>query len=369
MKRTLLVATVVVGLATISAGLALGQAPSQPQMPMGPGQGMGGGAMGPGMGQGQPGGPGMMGPGMGPGMMGRGSMGPGGQLGDSEERPLISLMLRFRQQLALSNEQVGKLTALRSGFEKEAIRAGAEIRVVEIELDDLLDQEKVDLGKVEAAIRKEESLRGNLRLSRVKTIEAGKAILTAEQRDKLKKNLEGGSGMGMMGSGMMGPGMMGPGMMGPGGQGQGMMMGPQMMQQMMGGGMGQQAGAGASASPTGQATSKRTDATGPVTVEATLLDPGKAGDRIRVEIVLDTHSAELDGYKLEALTTLRTDTGKAVQPLGLESPSGSGHHRKGVLVFPGKDAGGSLLEGAKTLELVVRDVGGVKERALGWALP
>lgn len=149
-----------------------------------------------------------------------------------------------------------------------------------------------------------------------------------------------------------------------------MMMGPQMMQQqMMGGGMGQQAAAAPSASLTGQAAGKRTDPTGPVTVEATLLDPGKASDRIRIEIVLDTHSVELDGYKLESLATLRTDTGKVVQPLAIESPSGSGHHRKGVLVFPGADASGSLLAGAKSIELIVRDVGGVKERSLRWTIP
>ncbi len=358
----------------VVSSVALAQAPQQPQMPMGPGQGMSAGPMGPGMMEGGMG-PGMMGQGMGPGMMGRGPMGPGGRRADPEDKPLISIMLQLRQQLGLSAEQVSKLRAMRSEFEKEAIRVGAEIRVIEVDLDDLLEQEKVDLGKVEAAIRKEETLRGNLRISRIKTIESSKALITVEQRDKLKKALEAGPGMGMMGQGMMGPGQpmgggpMGMGMMGPGGQGQGMMMGPQMMQQMMGGGMGQQAAAAPSASPTGQAGGKRTDATGPVTVEATLLDPGKASDRIRIEIVLDTHSVELDGYKLESLATLRTDTGKVVQPLAIESPSGSGHHRKGILVFPGTDASGSLLAGAKTVELIVRDVGGVKERTLRWMLP
>ncbi len=357
MKRTVIIVLMVAAIATIPPSLAFGQAPTQPQMPMGPGQGMGGGTMGPGMmgpgmmgqgmGPGQPMGGGAMGPGM---MGGRGPMGPGGRRADSEDRPLISIMLQLRQQLGLSAEQVSKLTALRSEFEKEAIRGGAEIRVIEVDLDDLLEQEKVDLGKVEAAIRKEETLRGNLRISRIKTIEAGKVLLTAEQRGKLTKALESGPGMGMMGQGMG-------------------MMGPQMMQQMMGGGMGEQQAAAPSASLTGQAAGKRTDATGPVTVEATLLDPGKASDRIRIEIVLDTHSVELDGYKLESLATLRTDTGKVVQPLAIESPSGSGHHRKGVLLFPVADASGSLLAGAKNIELIVRDVGGVKERSLRWTLP
>ena len=362
MKQTGLVVTiVVVAIATTWANLAFGQAAAQLQMPMGPGHGMGGGPTGPGTPGGGPMGPGMMGQGMGLGMMGRGAMMSEGRRADPEDRPLISIILQLRQQLGLSAEQVSQLTAMRSEFEKEAIRVGAEIRVIEVDLDDLLEQEKVDIGKVEAAIRKEETLRGNLRISRIQTIEAGKALLSAEQRDKLRKALEAGSGMGMMGQGQpMGGGPMGMGMMGPGGQGQGMMMGPQMMQQ---------AAAGPSGSPTAGANWKRVDRTGPVTVEATLLDPGMAGDRIRIEIGLDTHSVDLDGYKLESLATLRTDTGKVVQPLAIESPSGGGHHRKGILVFPGRDASGSLLVGAKTVELIIRDVGGVKERTLRWTLP
>jgi hypothetical protein len=143
-----------------------------------------------------------------------------------DERPLISLMLRQRQQLGLTAEQVAKLRDLRSSFEKEAIRAHADLRILDIELDDLLDAEQVDLAKVEAALRKEEAARTNVRLSRIKTIEQGKALLTAEQRERLRRAVEAGPGAGGGPMGMMGPGMMGPGMMGPGGHGGMMQPGP-----------------------------------------------------------------------------------------------------------------------------------------------
>ncbi len=39
-----------------------------------------------------------------------------------EERPLISLMLRNREKLGLSDDQVGRMEQLRTDFEKESIR-------------------------------------------------------------------------------------------------------------------------------------------------------------------------------------------------------------------------------------------------------
>jgi len=185
--------------------------------------------MGP-MGQGGP---------MGP--QGGGHMGsPGGGMGGhgmregrggralSHEGPLISIMLEHKQDLGLNAEQERKLRDLRTEFAKESVRRGAEIRVAEIELDSLLEQDQWDLAKIEPKVKQIATLQGDLRLARIKTLEAGRAVLTAEQLEKLKqvghrmRAMGGpgtmGPGMGMMGPGMMGPGMMGPGMMqGPGG--------------------------------------------------------------------------------------------------------------------------------------------------------
>ena len=120
-------------------------------------------------------------------------------------------------------------------------------------------------------------------------------------------------------------------------------------------------GPGAGPGPAGGDGATRTDATGPVTVIATLLPV--AGDRVRFEDKLDTHSVELDGYQLEAGVSLRNDRG-ASAPAAVESPSGSGHHRAVTVAFPA-----SVALGAKYVELVVRDLGGVQERTLRWDGP
>ena len=104
----------------------------------------------------------------------------------------------------------------------------------------------------------------------------------------------------------------------------------------------------------------RTHSGGGVTAKVTYLNPQSTEDA-RFEISLDTHSVDLDSYDLKALSSLRDDAGKVYQPTKAEN-KGSGHHRQLVLVFP-KPALGN-----KRLELVIKDIAGVKERSFVWDL-
>jgi hypothetical protein len=104
----------------------------------------------------------------------------------------------------------------------------------------------------------------------------------------------------------------------------------------------------------------RTNSGGGVTAMVTYLNPGGTEDT-RFEISLDTHSGDLDSYDLKALSSLRDDAGKVYQPTKVEN-KGSGHHRQLVLVFP-KPAPGN-----KRLELVIKDIAGVKDRSFVWDL-
>jgi hypothetical protein len=99
---------------------------------------------------------------------------------------------------------------------------------------------------------------------------------------------------------------------------------------------------------------------GGVTAKVTYLNP-RSGDDPRFLVVLDTHSANLDGYDLKTITVLRDDTGKTYLPTGVEN-KGSGHHREVMVNFP------KVSNQAKRLELVIKDIAGVKERAFRWNL-
>ncbi|HEY3304207.1 MAG TPA: hypothetical protein VGL70_11800 [Candidatus Binatia bacterium] len=104
----------------------------------------------------------------------------------------------------------------------------------------------------------------------------------------------------------------------------------------------------------------RSNSGGGVTVNVTY-PHSQNTDETRFEVVLDTHAVNLDAYDLKTLSLLRDDTGKTYQPVRVEN-KGSGHHREIAVVFPKVSAP------AKRLELVIKDVAGIKERSFLWDL-
>jgi Spy/CpxP family protein refolding chaperone len=124
----------------------------------------------------------------------QGRAGSGGRAGrgmSEPDRPLITIMLHHRNELGLSPEQVSRLETLRGEFSKEAIRRDADIRIAELDLATLLEQEPVDLAKVEPKVRELAQLRADFRIARLRAIEQGKAVLTPEQRTRLQTMLGG----------------------------------------------------------------------------------------------------------------------------------------------------------------------------------
>lgn len=103
---------------------------------------------------------------------------------------------------------------------------------------------------------------------------------------------------------------------------------------------------------------------GPVTVTVSWDGPSSG---LTFRVALDTHSVNLDGYDLRELAVLRTERGGEVPPARWDAPAG-GHHRSGNLAFPERLPDGTpvLAPGDRALTLVVRGVGGVRERVFTW---
>ena len=87
---------------------------------------------------------------------------------------------------------MSRLEELRTEFSREAIRRDADIRIDELDLAKLLEQEPADLAKVEAKVRESAQLRADLRIARLRAVEQGKAVLTPEQRTRLQTMLSSG---------------------------------------------------------------------------------------------------------------------------------------------------------------------------------
>jgi cytochrome c oxidase subunit 2 len=248
------VVAILAGAVLVLGAWAWAQHDAAAQQQMGPaGQGMmgSGGMMGGqapqgGAGQGTTGGPVPQGgPGATPGAMGSQGgqpVGPGGTWGPHGygmqgwqggteiplfERPLISQMLAVRDQLALTEQQVQRLEKLRTDYEKDAIRRTSEIQIAEVDLSQLLTSSSPEMAKVEAQVKKIATLEADLRLARIKALEAGKAVVSQEQWQKFESLAPGFGPMRPYGGpgpyGQHGPGAYGPYGMMPGGMGPWMM--------------------------------------------------------------------------------------------------------------------------------------------------
>ena len=106
-----------------------------------------------------------------------------------EDQPMISLILKYKDYLRLSGEQVKKLEQLRDNYQRQSIRTDAEARIMDLEIARCSTSQR-DVPKVEQKIREVEKLRADLRIARVRAIEQAKALLTAEQRKKFYETLE-----------------------------------------------------------------------------------------------------------------------------------------------------------------------------------
>jgi Spy/CpxP family protein refolding chaperone len=98
-------------------------------------------------------------------------------------------MLRHRDELSLSPQQVQDLEKLRDGYYRELIRYEADIRIAEMDLQRLLKTDPVDLEQVKVKLQEIEHLKMKIRLARIRAIEQGKSLLSPEQYEKLQSLL------------------------------------------------------------------------------------------------------------------------------------------------------------------------------------
>jgi Spy/CpxP family protein refolding chaperone len=127
---------------------------------------------------------------------------------------LIRHLLKHEKDIGLSGEQVTKLKDIQLNLDKVRIKSEADIQIAERELKALTDDEKSDLGAIEAKLKQSEDLQVALRMTSIKTRREVLALLTPEQRAKekaehekmMQQHKEGSKGHGAPhGSGMANP--------------------------------------------------------------------------------------------------------------------------------------------------------------------
>jgi len=95
-------------------------------------------------------------------------------------------LLRHKQELGLSDDQVAKLKGLALERDVAAIKTHAAVMLAAREVRALVSDEKADLSTIEAKINEQEQLEGKLKMIGIKARRDAYAVLTPEQRDKLQ---------------------------------------------------------------------------------------------------------------------------------------------------------------------------------------
>jgi periplasmic protein CpxP/Spy len=99
---------------------------------------------------------------------------------------LLRYLLRHQTALDLSDEQIAKLKTLALDQDRTRIRARAAVQVAERELRALMWDEKAELSAIETKIKERQALAGTLRFAGIKARRELVAVLTPEQREKLR---------------------------------------------------------------------------------------------------------------------------------------------------------------------------------------
>jgi Spy/CpxP family protein refolding chaperone len=103
---------------------------------------------------------------------------------------LIRHLLKHEKDIGLTADQVAKLKDLQLSLDKARIKAEADIQIAEREVKALTDDEKSDLGTVEAKLKQSEDLQVGLRMTSIKMRRDVLSVLTPEQREKEKTEHE-----------------------------------------------------------------------------------------------------------------------------------------------------------------------------------
>ena len=95
--------------------------------------------------------------------------------------------MRMARMLGLDQEQKNKADELETVYRKQSIKLGSQIKITEIELEELADADRVDIKRVKAKIDDIASRGAELMFMRYKSLEEFKKILTPEQRRRMER--------------------------------------------------------------------------------------------------------------------------------------------------------------------------------------
>jgi Spy/CpxP family protein refolding chaperone len=106
--------------------------------------------------------------------------------------PLISIALRHKAELNLSDEQVANLEKIRNHYQSQVTPLLQQLTASEKEIAGLAQQTPANLVQIKTKIQETEKLRSELRYLRIEALGNGRSVLTAQQQEQLKSLVRAG---------------------------------------------------------------------------------------------------------------------------------------------------------------------------------
>ena len=98
----------------------------------------------------------------------------------------IQHVLKFKDGMAITDEQESQLKSLETDFKKTRIKMKAEVELANLDLHELLKKEDSNLADIETKLKNVHTLKADLLMASIKTKRDAKAVLTDEQRKRMK---------------------------------------------------------------------------------------------------------------------------------------------------------------------------------------
>ena len=96
-------------------------------------------------------------------------------------------LLKFKDELGLSDDQVEKIKELRLKAKKESVKQAAEIEIIALDIKAMLGKDPIDTTAINALIDQKYELKKAKAKSSIAALADLKSVLTAAQMDKLKE--------------------------------------------------------------------------------------------------------------------------------------------------------------------------------------
>ncbi len=106
------------------------------------------------------------------------------------EHDKIGSMLEFQKKLELSKKQVNKLNQLRVQLKKDFINQQAQLKIMEVDLKEMMRDKENKLEKIQQNLTKKYQLKAEMEFSKMENQVKALKVLSKEQKEKFNKLIE-----------------------------------------------------------------------------------------------------------------------------------------------------------------------------------